>query len=173
MSKTVFIVLIIVVFSFLLGWIFKPDNNIPGSVTMLTDTIWQHDTIIMVERVPDYHTVIDTKWKYYNVDTPAILQAYFDMNISNDTLVNDSQLIVVVNDTISQNRIQNRSYVIARHLPTIIKTETIYATKDEWFIGGYFGQSFGAEVSYLRNKNLFAIGGGTNGLYFKYSRRIK
>jgi len=160
-------------FSCWIGLQCNPKQPAPVDSKIQIDTLWQHDTVPSIQYVPKFFTKVDTFWKSQKIDTNAILQAFFNKNYSSDTLVNDSALLVVVNDTVCQNQIQSRVPFIVRNYPIITKTETVYATKDKWFVGGYAGKSMGAEVTYLRQKNLFGLGAGTNGVYVKYSRQIK
>lgn len=160
-------------FSCWMGLRFNPKIPAPVDSKIQIDTLWQHDTVPTIEYVPKFYTKVDTLWKSQTIDTAAILQAFFNKNFYPDTVVNDSQLLVVINDTVSQNQIQSRVPFIVCHFPIITNTQTIYATADKWFVGGYAGKSVGAEVTYLRKKNLFGLGAGTNGVYVKYSRQIK
>lgn len=171
------LILLSLAFGIAIGYFAMPNKTVTNSETVIErDTTFVTDTLVIDNSViPEPVTIVDTFWKtkLIKVDTLAILQAYFNKNAYSDTLVNDSALLVVVNDTISRNQIKSRIPFIVRHYPVITNTKTIYATKDEWFIGGYFGQSFGAELTYRHHKNLYGVGGGSNGIYLKYSRKIK
>lgn len=172
--RNIIAVIVFGVACFGVGFFVKSEKVITNSETIIErDTVFSTDTLPIDIYVPIHTTIIDTFWKPQIIDTAAILQAYFNKNAYSDTLVNDSALLIVINDTISQNKIQSRLPFITRRYPTITQTNTIYATKDEWFVGGYLGQSYGAEITFRRNKNLFSVGGGNNGVYLKYSRKIK
>jgi hypothetical protein len=78
---------------------------------------------------------------------------YFAYHITNDTLLNDTNGFVRVLDTITQNRIKNRT-VEKRFYPTYIRITKVikeeYVPKNEFYVGGAVGgsvSSFGAEVS--------------------------
>ncbi|MBC8147306.1 MAG: hypothetical protein H8E98_04920 [Bacteroidetes bacterium] len=89
------------------------------------DTI--HDTISypVTVYIPKI-TCIDTgttKWLYYPVDTAQILTEYFAKHYYQDTLVNDTNALIVVKDTITQNKIMYRNPVITI-FPHFIKQTT-------------------------------------------------
>lgn len=98
-----------------------------------------HDTIpgdsipyLVTGEIPDPIKIIvpttDTLWK--NVDTAAILQDYFSTLYYQDTLLNDTSALIVVNDTISQNEIQGRSLLFQNKRPIALTTtiNNTYAT---------------------------------------------
>ena len=75
------------------------------------DTI--HDTVPypVVHYLPKiiYKDTGSVKWKSQPLDTPAILRAFFERHFYKDTLLNDTNALIIVSDTISQNKIIYRS----------------------------------------------------------------
>ncbi len=73
-----------------------------------TDTLWREAPPVIKEvpvPVPQ------------DVDTAAILEAYFTKRIYNDTLVNDNLLSIAVEDTVFQNTLLNRRAVYTLKVP--------------------------------------------------------
>lgn len=80
-------------------------------------------------RVPviSYRDTGSTHWRYKDIDTAAILKAFFARNFIADTLVNDTSLFIAVYDTVSENRIIYRKPKI-HYFPTIIQKTTFIPT---------------------------------------------
>jgi hypothetical protein len=177
--KKLIIVTIIIVIIILCAWIWnlKKNSQIITNTTTVTkiDTVYKRDTIVSIEYKPRYITIVDTAWKFTEVDTLAILQSYFNKNHYVDTLVNDSALFVEVNDTITQNEIYSRNFSIVRNYPIIIKETTVTNNIESngLFIGGYIGQDYGLQLQYKYKKNLVGVGGGKGGIFVSYSYKIK
>lgn len=152
---------------------FKPAEPKHDAKTVV-DTFWRADSIKPKPYKPKSPiVVVDTFWKTQPVDTNAILQEHYNKHVNIDTLVNDSALFVSITDTVCQNKIISRQPLIIRNYPIIINTITQYKSANGVYIGAYAGMSFGGEVSYLNNNNIFGLGAGTNGVYIKYSRKLK
>jgi hypothetical protein len=174
--KTIVTIIIVIALCF---WVWDLKNNpqiITNTTTVTkTDTVYKKDTIVSIEYKPKYITIVDTAWKEKDVDTLAILQAYFDKNVYNDTLVNDSALFVEVTDTITQNEIYSRKFSIIRNYP-IINNHTVVTNtieKNELFMGAYVGKIYGVQIQYNFKKHL--VGGyyGNEGFFVSYSYKIK
>lgn len=104
------------------------------------------------------------------VDTAAILQDYFARVFYRDTLQTQYGNLVV-EDTISQNRIQARRWLTNFSIPTVTKTVTLsQPPRNQLYVGfsGLMGQySIGAEVNLsLKTKKdqQFEAGAGLFGL---------
>ncbi len=97
-----------------------------------TDTLYQPKPFNVVKYVYKdiHHYKLDTCYVMGEVDTIAILQDYFATVVYKDTILNDTNGIVTIYDTISENRIQSRS-VHKRFYPTtyIIHSEKPPRTK--------------------------------------------
>ena len=50
-------------------------------------------------------------WRYYKVDTAAILADHYLSKVYKDTIKNDSSALVVVIDTVNQNALQSRGLI--------------------------------------------------------------
>lgn len=89
-----------------------------------------------------------------NVDTAAILRKYFTAYSYNDTIA-DSNMVAVIKETISQNKVQNRDFTYKWKRPVQI-TQVIHSeNKDKLFVGihGSYNAtntlSLGPEVLYV------------------------
>lgn len=103
------------------------------------------------------------------VDTAAILQDYFAKVFYRDSLQTNYGP-VVIEDTISQNRIQARRWLTIFSIPTVTKTVTVVTKpRNQLYAGfsGLFGQvNIGAEINItLKNKKdqQFEVGAGLFG----------
>ena len=110
------------------------------------DTI--HDTVPypVLRYLPKliYKDTGSVKWRSQPVDTPAILSAFFARYFYKDTLLNDTNALIVVSDTISRNQIIYRSPFL-RIYPHIIRQTTYIKQKAS-----------------CRRKLFFGIGAGRN-----------
>jgi hypothetical protein len=129
-----------------------------------------HDTIEIHDTVP--------------ADTLSIVKDYFSARIYNDTLKEDS-VTLIINDTISQNRVISRNIKYSLVYPTtIIQTER-EVNKRELYVGFGIGGdrqqlSFAGGELLLRNKKerIYGVGLGINQnfepiLTFKMSWKVK
>ena len=98
------------------------------SVDTIIDTVYIHDTI--TEYTPA-QTIFDTVYPKIPFDTLALIQDYFKVIISNDTLRGENYE-VAIEDVISRNRIQKRSAVVTvkEVLTTIHEIDSIYYTTE-------------------------------------------
>jgi hypothetical protein len=162
---------------FLPEWDGHGSNNSGNDTIIVRDTITIRDTLKIPGKKPKAEIIIDTQWRDRPVDTAAILADYHNKRTYNDTIVNDSSLFVVIQDTVTQNKIAYRKPFIVKSYPqiTITKTITEYNSSggNGFYGGGYAGQSFGLEVDYLKDGNMFGIMIGTDGISAKYTRQIK
>ena len=154
----------------------------------------KYDTI--VETVETYIPEYRTKVKYKTVhdtieihdtipiDTTSILEDYFSSYAYTDTLKTDS-VTFVINDTISQNKIQSRGINYSLVYPTTVITKESVVNKRELYIGFGLGGdkqqlSYVGSELLLRNKKqrIYGIGLGINNsfepiLTFKMSWKVK
>lgn len=98
------------------------------SVDTITDTIFIHDTI--TEYTPA-QTIFDTIYPGIPFDTLALIEDYFKVIISNDTLRGENYE-VAIEDIITRNRIQKRSAVVTvkEVITTIHEIDSIYYTTE-------------------------------------------
>jgi hypothetical protein len=125
-------------------------NKIPSQST--TDTI--HDTIFQSINhyipKPIYTDTGSTKWRWHQVDTNQILAEYFACHCYQDTLQNDSNALIVIMDTITQNRITYRQPQITLYPKTIRQTSVVEVSqpiKNKFYLGLAIG----------RNPNQFSL----------------
>ena len=129
-----------------------PENDTIIEYVYNTDTIKSIDTAYMPEII--YQKIDCVRWVHSQVDTAEILKNYFTLNYYSDTLVNDTNALVVINDTITQNRILSRVPAISIY-PHILKETTYIKLKPE-----------------LRNKVFLGAGVGRNMQEFGLSANI-
>lgn len=160
--------------------------------------------ITKIEKETVYDTITQTipqyipRWKerilykdttiYKDIDTSAILEDYFAFYYYSDTIADDS-ISVVINDTISENKIKNRNinYSILYPITTVTITKEHYLNKREFYVGPNVGASLNA-LEYVGIEGLFkgkkrtaiSLGIGVDqkfqpqlrlGLYWKLNRR--
>lgn len=169
-----FIIIVLALFLIILmmrefrGSSHDPDQK-PDTVTIIAYTI---DTleIEIPASIPDpeyiYQDTGSIKWRLQNVDTTAILYAYFSTVFYQDTIISDTNAFVVVRDSISQNLIKHRQieYKAYSHskseITTITKPERL---RSKWFYGigvGGSPNSFGVDVGVLilnKKENAYAL----------------
>jgi len=135
--------LLIVIF---LQRIWLPSQKVPkGSQTeTIYDTI--HDTVpYPVTRYvpkPVYKDTGSIKWKWHKVDTTAILKDYYSRHYYIDTLANDSIALIIIQDTVSRNRIISRQKRLTFY-PRTIKETTIrkIPNRRKLFVGLSIGRN--------------------------------
>lgn len=90
-----------------------------------------HDTIpgdsipyevLLPKPYPIFKDTGSTKWKYKDVDTCAILADYYAEYYYQDTLKDDTSALVIVNDVVTENRLQSRKLTFQNRRPTMINT---------------------------------------------------
>jgi hypothetical protein len=151
----------------LIGIIFLQRECGPSSITnqnsvTTIDTIF--DTIEYTNTVytplPIYRDTGSTKWKTLTVDTIQILRDYFATISYVDTLQSDTNALIIVTDTISQNRIVNRQSKVTI-FPHIIHTKTVlkqaFLPTRQIFLGFVIGSnpkqlSFSPSMVYISKK---------------------
>jgi len=145
----------------------------PSKPTIETKT----EYITIEKEVPVYVP----KWKTKEIpklipypiptDTAAILFEYYAQYKYSDTLSLDTIGYVVVNDVISKNKIESRSYIQKITIPvkTITITDIVYKNKREFYYGlGVAGNAnqlnyVGAELMYKnKKKQAYGLGVGIN-----------
>lgn len=88
------------------------------------------------------------------VDTAAILRDYFATRFYSDTIRNDSSFLVIINDSVSHNRITYRQPYIQNLRPTAINTTIINTNppRTKVYVTGFIGgnkEKFGAGAGAL------------------------
>jgi hypothetical protein len=138
MTKNIVIaILLVVVILFLFT---KPVYN-KGSVTFIHDTVYQQKTFTKYKKGNDIYSYIiktDSVQNYVH-DTVKIISDYSRVYAYSDTINIDTNNVVYVQDTISQNRILGRGFSAKLSEKTIYVTKTIQP-KDRSAL--YFGFMF-------------------------------
>ena len=115
----------LLIFIFLFKGCERPvsEYNIIESTEVIRDTIIETRTFEVTKDSFIYETIhVPVPQDGVIVDTMAILQDYFNKLVYNDTITDDSTYTAIIRDTISQNRIQHRDFVLNITQPTIINT---------------------------------------------------
>lgn len=124
------LILIIILLSFLLG---RSCSRVISTNVLSSDTISVTDTIY-TQRIDTVITYVPEPYKITISDTLVILDSSSCLNLSqlfhstfqyNDTLVNDSTLFFVLNETICRNKITMRSVDYKTFDKVITETTTI------------------------------------------------
>lgn len=140
----------------------------PECPEIVFDTI--HDSVsypvtIYVPK-PIYKDTGTTKWRYHKIDTSQILADYFSKNFYLDTLLNDTNALIIIADTITRNKITYRLPTINIFPHTI--TQTTYIKNNltpnrKLFIGAGIGRNinqFGLSPSLMyitKKENAYTI----------------
>lgn len=152
----------------------KPSPTEPIVKTTITETI-TYDTIkesvpVYVPQWRDRLLPPDTVWKNQVVDTTAILKDYFATYYYSDTLHLDS-LTLVINDSVSKNKInaRNLAYTLLYPTKTITITNDRYLNQREFYFGPAISASttgfefVGIESIFRSKRNTtFRINAGIN-----------
>ncbi len=146
MKSTPWLIILVLLFALFLQRECTPTPKCPECPVVAIDTI--HDTIFNKTTAyipkPVYIDTGSTKWRWHNVDTLAILSDYFSRNLYQDTLQNDSNGLIILVDTICQNRITYRHPQITLYPQTIRQTtilEVPTPLKNTLYLGMAIGRN--------------------------------
>ncbi len=133
-KNLVIAVLLIVVALFLFS---DPSYN-GGSVTIVRDTVYQQKTFTKYKKGNDIHsyTILTDSVQIPIHDTVEVLTDYMRKYAYSDTIKLDTNKIVYIQDTVTQNKIIGRSVGLNIQEKTIYITKTI-TPKDKTSV--YFG----------------------------------
>lgn len=102
----------------------QPDG--PEVVTIIERDTIKGDSVpyevLLPKPFPVYKDTGSTKWKYKEVDTCSILRDYYSQYYYQDTLKNDTSALVVVNDVVTENKLQARKLIFQNRRATVINT---------------------------------------------------
>lgn len=117
------------------------------------DTIWLHDTIL-------------------KIDTIEVLNDYFSAYFYSDTLKDDTSALIVLNEQITENKIEYRELIFQNRKVTTINHH-YPANKNRLHLGvlGTF-TGISAEIGYSYKANQFGLIYGTQGIGFGYRRTL-
>jgi hypothetical protein len=148
----------------------KKDIEDP-EVIITVETKWDTATITQTEYVPQWRTrtEVDIDTFTVPVDTLSILKDYYAKYFYQDTLKLDSLGYLVLNDTISKNKVLSRGFDSKISIPTTTITKEIYLNKREFYWGlGVSGRPdqlnyVGGEFLYrTKKKKVYGLGVGFN-----------
>jgi hypothetical protein len=124
MIKNIVIAILLVVVALFL---FSDPSYNAGSVTIVRDTVFQQKTFTKYKKGNDIHsyTILTDSLQIPVHDTIRILSDYSRIYAYSDTIAIDTNNIVYIQDTISQNRILGRCFSAKLSEKTIIETRTI------------------------------------------------
>jgi hypothetical protein len=136
MIKNIIIVAILLILLFFMLMDPKPSE---GRVITKIDTLVQLKEYTKYEKGKNiYHKVLDTIYRLDKVqihDTAFIIKDYNQVVAYSDTIKRDSN-VFIINDTISQNKIQSRGFKSTIAEKTITITKDIYhKPKNELYLG--------------------------------------
>ena len=179
-KNIVIAILVIIVFLFI-----KDKSSYIGqpSVIIDTDTVYQQKTFtkyIKGKSIP--FVVLDTTYLIDEVhDTITIVKDYNQVKVYSDTMRIDSLGYAYIQDTISQNKIQGRSFKAEISEKTIYVTKTITPKPKKEVYLGVLGDlrafdnkvGLGLGLGYKTAKNgLFTINATTNHYSFGYYKKL-
>ena len=175
-KNIVIAILVIIVFLFIKD---KSDYIGQPSVIIDTDTVYQQKTFtkfIKGKSIP--FVVLDTIYNIDEVhDTITIVKDYNQVKVYSDTMRIDSLGYAYIQDTISHNKIQGRSFSANFNLPTITITKVITPKPKKEVYLGVIGDlrtfdnkvGLGLGLGYKTAKNgLFTINATTNNYSLGY-----
>ena len=179
-KNIVIAILVIIVFLFI-----KDKSSYIGqpSVIIDTDTVYQQKTFtkfIKGKSIP--FVVLDTIYNIDEVhDTITIVKDYNQVKVYSDTMRIDSLGYAYIQDTISQNKIQGRSFKAEISEKTIYVTKTITPKPKSEVYLGVLGDlrafdnkvALGLGLGYKTAKNgLFTINATTNHYSLGYYKKL-
>jgi hypothetical protein len=133
------------------------------------DTFYETKTQTVYRKGKDItHEVEVVKEIPANVDTASILKDYYAKVFYNDTFkLKDTLGYIVINDTISKNRIAGRKFNSSINVPIIKETLYLKELNNNFFVGPSFQlgafPSVGGDVHLKTKKDmLFGVGAGLN-----------
>jgi hypothetical protein len=124
MIKNIVIAILLVVVALFL---FSDASYNGNSVTVVRDTVYQQKTFTKYKKGNDIHsyTILTDSVQIPVHDTIRILSDYSRKYAYSDTIQIDTNNVVYIQDTISQNRILGRGFSAKLSEKTIIETRTI------------------------------------------------
>lgn len=136
MGKNIIIIVILLV---LLFFMFTQPKLIENHVITKVDTLVQLKEYTNYKKGKNiYYKVLDTVYKIYDInvhDTLFIIKDYNQTLAYSDTIRKDSN-VFIINDTISQNKIQSRGFKSSISEKVITITNDIYKKpKNELYLG--------------------------------------
>jgi len=176
--KEIVIVLLVAVLIFFIGSDARYTKSEP---VIITDTVYQEKTFtkfIKGNSIP--FVVLDTIY-IVETDTITIVKDYNQVKVYSDTMRIDSIGYAYIQDTISQNKIQGRSFSANFNLPTITITKLIEPKSKNQLYLGFIGDlkhsngqiGIGGSIALKTAKNtLYTATATMNGYSFGYYKKF-
>lgn len=152
-----------------------PNNNTltEGAVITKIETKWDTLTLDSLVYVPKWNTKIEYRTEYetimQDIDTVSILKDYYSKYVYSDTVSLDSFGNIVINDTITENKIVFRKIKPNIYIPTTTITRDSLISRNEFYYGIGLAankQSFnyiGGELLFRsKKKKVLGVGVGLN-----------
>lgn len=188
------VLLIAVIIAFRCGHSCNRRKPSKPEIKVKTDTVWQkskQDTFYTPQLVklipakpPPPQVLFDTLYleSFQHIDTASILKDYFAKAIYSDT-EKIKYGSIIINDTVTQNRIASRGLITNFNIPALTKTVTLTQPKRTQIYFGIDGMSDFKQNVYLgfsgalRSKNggiweAGALYGNDKNIYFFGSRKF-
>jgi hypothetical protein len=178
--KDIVIVLLVAVLIFFIGSDARYTKSEP---VIVTDTVYQEKTFtkfIKGNSIP--FVVLDTIYLIDSIkDTITIVKDYNQVKVYSDTMRIDSLGYAYIQDTISQNKIQGRSFSANFNLPTITITKLIEPKSKNQLYLGFIGDlkhsngqiGIGGSIALKTAKNtLYTATATMNGYSFGYYKKF-
>ena len=149
----------------------KPDTSVEGTVITKIETKWDTVKIESLVYVPKYVTKTITEHDTIpaDIDTLVILRDYYSKYFYSDTISLDTLGTIIIDDTVTQNRITSRKVNPTILFPTTTITRDSLISKNEfyWGINGIgnktqFSYVGGELVLRTKRKKMYGIGIGLN-----------
>ncbi len=139
-----------------------------------TDTVTTVDTLyndtgthtVTTKPKPVYIDTGQTDTLYRDIDTAAILADYYTKRYYQDTIVDDTSIMLISKDTVTRNRLTASSHAYKLKEPSIIKKTIVrrYKQKTKLYAGALIGSnmelqpSMGASLLLqTKNENLYGV----------------
>jgi hypothetical protein len=144
-------------------------NDIVTETTIKTEIKWDTITKVTPEYIPKWktRTEIDIDTFTVPIDTMAVLKDYYAIYAYSDTISTDS-VKIVMNDSITQNKIKSRIVDYKIIYPTITITKETVIKKSQFYYGlgigaGASNVNIGPELLYkTKTDQAFGLGLGVN-----------
>ena len=170
-------IVVLVIIILLMSKCSGEDNPRPVDTKVITETKIVWDTLEVEKKVyiPKWRTKVETKYDTTYVEVPAevdtmnILKDYYSKYVYVDTLFLDTLGYITLVDTVTENKIFNRTNIPEIRIPTKIQKDVVYINERE-FYAGMGARTNGKNISWMgleglyktKKGNTFTLGIGTD-----------
>jgi hypothetical protein len=176
-------IVIVILLAVLIFFIFSDSKYTKTDPIIIADTVYQQKTFtkfIKGKSIP--FVILDTIYIIDRVtDTITIVKDYNQVKVYSDTIRVDSLGFAYIQDTISQNKIQGRSFSANFNLPTITITKILETKSKNQLYLGFIGDlkhsngqiGIGGSIALKTAKNtLYTATATMNGYSFGYYKKF-